>query len=254
MVWDYIITLEDERELFWKRRPWTLATCLFLWIRYAGILLTAFGLSPDLTDFVRHSWIRVEAVVGVSISSAIQVILQLRIYALYDASPRIAALIIGAFAVEILAVIGMFGVGSNHIEAVAEAVGNIVRCKATVIPSWLWLLWIPATSFELLLCVLAVYKGYQRFRTIGHQVLHDILVRDSVMYYLAIQCVYICNLIYWVNDAKTSLEVLTALAIALPSVMGSRLMINVRLALIPPTTLPSSSEISLGEMSLPNSS
>jgi hypothetical protein len=35
---------------------------------------------------------------------------------LYDASPRIAALVVGAFAVEILAVIGMFGVGSNHIE------------------------------------------------------------------------------------------------------------------------------------------
>ncbi|KAJ7351383.1 hypothetical protein DFH08DRAFT_957700 [Mycena albidolilacea] len=224
MVWDHIITLGDERELFWKRRPWTLATCLFLWIRYVGILLTAFG---------------------------VFVILQLRIYALYDASPRIAALIVGAFAVEILAVIGMFGVGSNHIEAVAEAVGNMVRCKATVVPSWLWLLWIPATSFELLLCVLAVYKGYQRFRTIGHQVLHDILVRDSVMYYLAIQCVYIYNLIYWVNDAKTSLEVLTALAIALPSVMGSRLMINVRLALIPPTTL---SEISLGEISFPGPS
>ncbi|KAJ7744232.1 hypothetical protein B0H14DRAFT_2987040 [Mycena olivaceomarginata] len=41
MVWDHIITLGDERELFWKRRPWTLATCLFLWIRYVGILLTA---------------------------------------------------------------------------------------------------------------------------------------------------------------------------------------------------------------------
>jgi hypothetical protein len=35
---------------------------------------------------------------------------------LYDGSPRIAGLIIGAFVVEILAVIGMFGVGSNHIE------------------------------------------------------------------------------------------------------------------------------------------
>jgi hypothetical protein len=35
---------------------------------------------------------------------------------LYDASPRIAALIVGAFAAEILAVIVMFGVGSNHIE------------------------------------------------------------------------------------------------------------------------------------------
>ncbi|KAJ6527425.1 hypothetical protein B0H19DRAFT_1275233 [Mycena capillaripes] len=278
MVWDYIITLEDERELFWLlAKAETMDICyMSLFIRYVGILLTAFGVfvavSPDLTDsllaifidcFVLQPHSFTDAIPG-SASKRLSgcqfhrqfkaFILQLRIYALYDASPRIAALVIGAFAVEILAVIGMFAVGSNHIEAVAEAVGNMVRCKATVVPSWLWLLWIPATSFELLLCVLAVYKGYQRFRSIGHQVLHDILVRDSIIYYLAIQCVYILNLIYWVNDARTSLEVLTALAIAPPSVMGSRLMINVRLALIPLTTLASSSEISLGEISLPGPS
>ncbi|KAF8185859.1 hypothetical protein K438DRAFT_1765638 [Mycena galopus ATCC 62051] len=215
---------------YWqKRRPWTLATCLFLWIRYAGILLTAFGvfdvrykylatLSANSTPQLNRPFLdpHRSGCRGVNFigNSRHVVILQLRIYALYDASPRIGALIIGAFAVEILAVIGMFGVGSNHIEAVAEAVGNIVRCKATVLPSWLWLLWIPAT-------------------------------RSS---FGQIQCVYIFNLSYWVNDAKTSLEVLTALAIALPSVMGSRMTINVQLAQIPHTTLPSSPEISLGEI------
>jgi hypothetical protein len=42
-------------------------------------------------------------------------------------------------------------------------------------------------SFEMLLCVLAMYKGYQRVRSIGigHQVLQDILIRDSVIYYLS---------------------------------------------------------------------
>jgi hypothetical protein len=44
-------------------------------------------------------------------------------------------------------------------------------------------------SFELLLCVLALYKGYQRVESTGHQALQDILVRDSVMYFLA--CVFL---------------------------------------------------------------
>ncbi|KAJ7151929.1 hypothetical protein C8R46DRAFT_482182 [Mycena filopes] len=43
MVWEYLITLEDERQLFWKRRPWTLATFFFLWNRYVGIILTSVG-------------------------------------------------------------------------------------------------------------------------------------------------------------------------------------------------------------------
>jgi len=257
MVWDYVITLEDERELFW-RRPWTLATFLFLWIRYVGILLIAFGVfvavSPNLSDSLCYFWLRFEGGVGMSISWAIQVILQLRIYALYDASPGIAALIIGAFSVEVLAVIGLFSVGSANNTVVAEAVGNMVRCSATAVPGWLWVFWLPVTSFELLLCVLAIYKGYQRVHSIGHQALQDILVRDSVIYYLAIQCVYVFNLICWVRDAKVSLEVLTALAIALPSVMSSRMMINIRRALLLPNTLASPSEISLPDISLPGPS
>ncbi|KAF7350277.1 hypothetical protein MVEN_01331700 [Mycena venus] len=177
MVWDYVITLEDERELFWKRRPWTLATCLFLWIRYVGILLNAFGVfvavSPDLTDFVRRPCTPIQAIPG-SASKRLSgcqfhgqfkaFILQLRIYALYDASPRIAALIIGAFIVEILVVIGMFGIGSTSLEAVAEAVGNMV-CQILL-----------AFLSQTLMKGCAVSNCF---------LLHDILVRDSVIYYLA---------------------------------------------------------------------
>ncbi|KAJ7895541.1 hypothetical protein B0H14DRAFT_2680730 [Mycena olivaceomarginata] len=255
MVWDYLITFEDERELFWKRRPWTLATFLFLWVRYAGILLISLGIfvavSPNLSDSLCYSWFRLEGGIGMSISWAIQIILQLRIYALYDASPRIGALIVSAFSLEVLAVVGMFGFGYAEVTVVAEAVGVMVRCNVTAVPAWLWVLWVPVTSFELLLCVLALYKGYQRVESTGHQALQDILVRDSVMYFLAIQFVYIFNLFCWVKDVEASLEALTALAVALPSIMSGRMMINLRYALVPPNTMASPSEISLEEISLP---
>ncbi|KAJ7487964.1 hypothetical protein FB451DRAFT_730147 [Mycena latifolia] len=198
VLWDYLITLEDERALFWKRKPWTFATLLFLWSRYVGTFLTVFGVFvavwPGVSDSVSYSWLRVEGWVGMSVSWATQVILQLRIYALYDGSPKIAALICSIFFMEVLSVVGMFSVASANTEVVAEAMGDMVRCKVTAVPSWLWLFWVAVTSFEFLLCILAAYKGYQRVRASGqfggHQVLEDILIRDSVMFYI-VPCTFL---------------------------------------------------------------
>ncbi|KAJ6564973.1 hypothetical protein DFH09DRAFT_286258 [Mycena vulgaris] len=255
VIWDYLITLEDERELFWKRK-WTFATFLFLWSRYLGIFLIIFGVSvavsPNLTDSVSYLWLRVESWVGMSTLCSIQVILQLRIYALYDGSPKVTALIISVFFMEVICAVAMFGFTSANIRVVAEAMGDMVRCKVTAVPSWLWLFWVAVTSFELLLCVLALYKGYQRIRISGlfksQQVLQDILLRDSVLFYVAIQGVYIFNLVFWIQDPKDSLDVLTGMAVAVPCVMCGRLMINVRQALPHRDTLISPSDISLGQI------
>ncbi|KAJ7773861.1 hypothetical protein B0H16DRAFT_113702 [Mycena metata] len=256
MVWDHLITLEDERQLFWKRRPWTLATFFFLWNRYVGLILAIFGvivaLWPNPSDSVGSSWLLVEAWLGVSISWSAQVILQLRIYALYDASPQIRAILISTFTVEVLTAIVVFGVASadNKFKVFAETIASLVRCNATVIPSWLWVFWLAVASFEFLLCVLAIYKGYHRVKSIGPQTLHHILVRDSVMFYLAIQVIYACNLISWVNHPKITLDLTTGLAIALPSVLSNRMLINVRHALYAPNRLDSPSDISLEEISI----
>ncbi|KAF8193237.1 hypothetical protein K438DRAFT_846400 [Mycena galopus ATCC 62051] len=164
----------------------------------------------------------------------------------------IAALVISAFSVEVLAVIGLFGLASSETIVVAETVGDMVRCNVTAVPPWLWVFWVPVTSFEFLLCVLVMYKGYQRVHSTGHQALQHILVRDSVMYYLAIQCVYVFNLIHWVKNTKTSLEAFTALAVAVPSIISGRMMINVRHALV--RTDASPSQISLDGISLSSTS
>ncbi|EIN08771.1 hypothetical protein PUNSTDRAFT_133952 [Punctularia strigosozonata HHB-11173 SS5] len=43
MLWDFLLTLEDERRLFWKQ-PFTMASFLFYWNRYVGFAITLFGL------------------------------------------------------------------------------------------------------------------------------------------------------------------------------------------------------------------
>lgn len=257
VIWEYLITVEDERVLFWKRHPWTFATFLFLWCRYIGILLALWGLfvavTPGLTDSLCTSWLRAEGWIGMSVIWSTQAILQLRIYALYEGSPKIAALISTLFLMEVVSIISMFAFASVEGQVVAEAMHDMVRCKVTAVPSWIWLFWITMTSFELLLCILALYKGCQRVylrrQFPDHRVLQDILIRDSVIFYVAIQGIYLFNLACWIRDTKDSLDVLTGLAVALPSVMGGRLMINVRRAM-PDTELPLSPSDISGELSL----
>jgi len=42
ILWDFILTFDDERELFWKKK-FTFATVLFIWSRYVGLIVTIFG-------------------------------------------------------------------------------------------------------------------------------------------------------------------------------------------------------------------
>jgi len=59
----------------------------------------------------------------------------------------------------------------------------------TNVPPYLYLLWIPTLAFEILLCGLAVFRGFRNLRLksslyySGKELL-DVLLRDSVMYFL----------------------------------------------------------------------
>ncbi|KAJ7041530.1 hypothetical protein C8F04DRAFT_1252860 [Mycena alexandri] len=229
MMWDYLITLEDE-----SRYGPPHQTCCEQSILY-------LSRTQPFKDVIR----------GCELKRGSEYLshgpLKLRIYALYDTSPRIRALLIGAFSLEVLTAIVVFGVGSADNKVVAETMANIVRCNVTAIPSWLWVFWLAVTRQGV---ISSIYKGYRSVKSIGPQTLHHILVRDSVMFYLAIQVIYACNLAGWVKDPKTSLDLTTGVAIALPSVLSGRMLINVRHALYTPNALASPSDISLEEISI----
>lgn len=67
-------------------------------------------------------------------------------------------------------------------------------CTLNVPPFW-WSFWIPTITFELLLFILALYKGYESLRSqasIGWsgKTTLDILIQDSIFYFLVY--VFLC--------------------------------------------------------------
>jgi len=92
---DYFITLEDEIRYVWPHQ-WNFGKILFMWIRYYGLLLLVFdvtqihlfsrpGITSDTVCVAMDSIIRVVSAISLW---SIEIMMQLRIYALYDCSRR----------------------------------------------------------------------------------------------------------------------------------------------------------------------
>ncbi|PPQ95177.1 hypothetical protein CVT25_013076 [Psilocybe cyanescens] len=77
--------------------------------------------------------------------------------------------------------------------------------------------WIPALSYETLLCAMALYTALKNFRSTGSfmtrsQNLVQVLIRDSVFYFLIISATYIFCLVWWTHAPDNAL--LTIIGIA----------------------------------------
>ncbi|KIJ27516.1 hypothetical protein M422DRAFT_784854, partial [Sphaerobolus stellatus SS14] len=89
VLYDYSITIATEIRYMWKREG-TLGTCLYLLLRYLGILTT--GLQAivlfrlDLTPEVCHGYLYAQGILIESVISLSQITLIIRLYAVYNRS------------------------------------------------------------------------------------------------------------------------------------------------------------------------
>ncbi|PPQ95174.1 hypothetical protein CVT25_013073 [Psilocybe cyanescens] len=95
--------------------------------------------------------------------------------------------------------------------------------------------WIPALLFESMLCGMALYAALRTFKLRGSflknsQTLVEILIRDSVFYYLVIAATYIFCLVWWAYAPIGLVEAPIGFSIPLASVLASRILFNLRIA------------------------
>jgi len=168
---------------------------------------------------------------------SVQIILQLRIYALYDRSIKIRRILLFTFAAEVVTIIVIFILGATRGSAVADFAGNQSRCKVVNVVGWMWAFWVTLFGYECFLCTLAISKAYERAISSSSEEttpifscsgLHNILIRDSVIYYVGICMIYVVNLAFWIKAMPETFDLATSLAVVYPSLIGCRLMINIR--------------------------
>ncbi|KJA29680.1 hypothetical protein HYPSUDRAFT_127052 [Hypholoma sublateritium FD-334 SS-4] len=251
---DYLITIEDEIRYVWPAKK-TTGRLLFFWIRYYGIFLLFFdviqihvfsipGITSDTLCVAMDSIIRI---VGALSLWAIEIVMQMRIYALYKCSRRVALI----NAVLFLASIGVFLwiLSFNALrrrEVIAEAIHYPLPGCPSVHSGIEWLQWIPATVFESILFFWALYKTLSstvtRWRGGQRISLYHLILRDNISYFFGITCLLIFNNLMVVGVTKIPWFSYSPFHAAM-EIMTSRMIINLyKIAKDPIMPVPSSTE------------
>ncbi|KAJ7669123.1 hypothetical protein B0H17DRAFT_989749 [Mycena rosella] len=240
LLHDYFITLEDEIQYIWPQRR-SFGKFMFFWIRYYSIALLLFdviqihvfarpGITSNNLCVAMDTIIRV---VGAVSLWSVEIIMQLRVFALYGCSRRIAAINLALFAGSITGF--MWILIFNHSRR-AAVIANVIHLGLPGCPSVHsgieWAQWVPATIYEGILFGFALFKTFQTIilclRTDSALPIHTLLLRDNIMYFFGISVLLVFN-----NLMVVSLTHIPWFSYGFPfhaavGIMTCRMMINLR--------------------------
>ncbi|KAF8902771.1 hypothetical protein CPB84DRAFT_1775419 [Gymnopilus junonius] len=121
---------------------------------------------------------------------------------------------------------------------------GVTLCQERSFPQWLYVIWFPIASFEILLLVLSLspalkyHKGIRAARLSGinsyltswgdPRSLAYVLLRDSVTFPCISLTICVANLIIWICLPHIAAQMAFCIAAFIPCIIGSRLILNLR--------------------------
>ncbi|KAI0752482.1 hypothetical protein C8Q80DRAFT_456349 [Daedaleopsis nitida] len=231
LMYDHFLTLGLEIEVVWRqsKRTWTFWIYAFnrffplVWLVLDMNLGFACVLTAETHQYIILYqiciiYLGLDDLVIVVATLGIQIILQLRVYALYEKSRRIRLFLICCCVLEIAVMAVFLGVTFSHISGL-PVVSTATGCYYSGIFSTSAFFWLPALVFEPMLCLLAVWKAW------GEDAMHvlalrlrwgqapppdseptyqgetprimKMFARDSLIYFIGIAAELIVNTVIW---------------------------------------------------------
>ncbi|KIM57302.1 hypothetical protein SCLCIDRAFT_28912 [Scleroderma citrinum Foug A] len=222
LLYDYFLTLDDEIEFIWKRLSWNSSTVLYLLLRYFGTLYnltaTVFMFIPATdntydsfdSDYENSYILLINKAAGQFVLGAdswagsviwwmVQVILLLRLYALYGCSKRLLVLMVTFFAAEVSTMLWILigtsllrsGTFAEHVYVTGYYYNDVELCFGEVVPAY-GHIWVPSFIFDAILAILAVWAGIQHSRRQSYahsrfnkSRLVDVLIHGNVVYFIS---------------------------------------------------------------------
>ncbi|THU90878.1 hypothetical protein K435DRAFT_781003 [Dendrothele bispora CBS 962.96] len=238
---DYFITLEDEIRYIWPQRL-NLAKFFFLWIRYYTITLLLFdviqihvfsipGVTSDNVCVAMDSIIRVVSAISLW---SVEIVMQLRVYALFKCSKRVAVLNGVLFLGSIAGFLWILIHNAQRRRAViADAIHLPLPGCPSIHSGIEWAQWVPATGYEGVLFGFALYKTLRsttaRIRNGVRVSLYSLLLRDNLFYFFGIACLLVFNNLMVVGITRIPWFSYAPFHAAV-GILTTRMMLNIRKA------------------------
>ncbi|KIK60291.1 hypothetical protein GYMLUDRAFT_167680 [Collybiopsis luxurians FD-317 M1] len=221
---DYFVTLQDEIKYIWPQK-FNFPKFMFFWIRYYTLILLLFdviqihvftipGVTSDRVCVAMDSVIRV---VGALSLWSVEIIMQLRVYALYKCSRR-ASLLFAYSSSHVLSAIphqvamfnfilflgsiaGFLWVLIHNAQRRQAVIADAIRLPLpgcpTIHTGIEWAQWVPATAYEGILFGFALYKTASTttamLRRGDQPSLYSLVLRDNLLYFFGVACLLVFN-------------------------------------------------------------
>ncbi|KDQ58845.1 hypothetical protein JAAARDRAFT_205903 [Jaapia argillacea MUCL 33604] len=229
------ICLNQETNLIWKQQR-SVATALYIMTRYVGNLLVIanlFLVMLDLhTDKVSVRLMMFQGSAAIAPVYVVQVILQFRLYAIYDRSRWIAILMFSLFVIQIIFAMVFSLYDITSLRAISQNFDIFDVCVVTHIPRFSCATWICVMAFEAVLFLLALWKVILRVMKTRERwrkgLVADILLRDNLLYFLVASTTYILTAISILALPTIWLEIFGSYSTVISCTLGSRLILNIR--------------------------
>jgi len=216
LVWvlhDYFITLEDEVAYIWNQRP-NLGKIMFFWIRYYTIVLVIFDVVqihsftlPSVRSFALclATDPTIRTLGAISLWS-VEIVMQIRIYVLYNRSKKVAVFNGILFIISIGLFLWVMIVNAIHRHSLIAGLVALPLIGCPVVNGGSrWALWVPATVYEFILFGFAVYKSIisstVRVKLNHRQSLAAVLLQENIIYFFVIGCLLVVNNLMAVGSA-----------------------------------------------------
>lgn len=209
VFYDWALTIDDEVRYVWPQKM-SVGKGIFLWVRYYTLALLAYDLlqiqwlarvRPAVTDpMLCIIMDPIDRLSGAVLLWSVEIIMQLRIYAIYERSCTVARVNVALF---VASIAGFIYVLVTNVLLRENAIQHVLLLPLPGCPAIQtkteWAQWIPATIFEGIMFGFVLFRSFRlSFRNLrlGRGVsLYEVVIKDQIRYWVGVSILLVlCNL------------------------------------------------------------
>ncbi|KAJ7354461.1 hypothetical protein DFH08DRAFT_854918 [Mycena albidolilacea] len=232
LVWDWLSCLPQEWRCIWSRPGWSPIKILYCLVRYYTLLVlvvTDVWFFADWSESSCARYVRILPGIAVLIDVSVELVLALRVYALYGCTKTIGAFLLLLIAGFLGVMIAVPILAFDYTRFPSWPGPCIVTGKPSIAgPKFIIAFYASPMVFDIIMTTLTVYKVMDHNRHGGSSSLLNRMVRDGIFYFVAITSLNLLNVIFFIQPNTLIQAINAPMSIQISSVLCCRLILNLR--------------------------
>ncbi|EIN06674.1 hypothetical protein PUNSTDRAFT_136519 [Punctularia strigosozonata HHB-11173 SS5] len=231
LVWDWLACLPQEYKYIWKV-SWSPIKVLYLMVRYytfVVLVVTDVWFFADWQEQTCAKSLRILPGLAVAIDLCVEMVLALRVYALYARDWRIGCLLVAVLAGFLGVMIAVPILAFDYTRLPSWPGPCLVTGKASVAgPRFIIAFYASPMTLDLLFTGLTTWRALKHRRSGTASGLIKVFLRDGILYFLSISALNLVNVIFFIKADASIQSINAPMSIQLSSVLCCRLILNLR--------------------------